>query len=170
MRKGLNMSLADAEAHQHKHGFRPLSEKGREILDVLKKNALKGRKSPQMNKTEAEFGRILEAQKQRGEIVEYRHQGIRLSWGIDPGTEKPMWYTPDFYVVESAEKLLLGKAISPDRGIFWTLGIKIIEIKSGARASKTDKDRGRFRGCRACWPMFQFELWEKKAGQWKRIE
>jgi hypothetical protein len=172
MRKGLNMTRADAEAHAKKHGYQlsPTSQRtdletavafNQEFTKYLVPK--KGRQ----NKTELSFGLILEAQKQRGEIVEYRYQGIRLPWGEDPNTGALMHYKPDFYVVEWAEKLLLGKALSPERGIFWKVAIKLIEVKG---AHIFSRDLVRFRGCRAEWPMFHFELWQKKAGQWNRLE
>lgn len=45
---------------------------------------------PRMNKTEAEYGRILEAQKQRGEIIEYAFEPFSLMYG-DNAFYKPDW-------------------------------------------------------------------------------
>lgn len=46
-----------------------------------------------MNKTEAEFARYLEAQKQAGEILSYQFESITLKLANDTR------YTPDFVVI-----------------------------------------------------------------------
>lgn len=117
---------------------------------------LKRRK--QMNKTEAEFDRMLSARMRRDEIVSYEFEGITLRWG---GTESctPMSYTPDFTVFESLE------ASSTDtQGA--AVRIKFIEIKG---THIFDRDTVRFKGARAAWPLFAFEMWQKKGGEWRQI-
>lgn len=150
------MTPAAIAAHAQRHGHALPAE-------ISDKNAITMPKLSQpvdpMTKTERQFSLILEARKRRGEIIEWRHHGIKLAWGEDPKTGKVMWYTPDFTAVMSAPRQ---KSYIAD--------FVVIEIKSGASARKTYKDRVRFRGCRACWPMFSFELHQKKEGQWKRIE
>ncbi len=45
---------------------------------------------------------------------------------------------------------------------------KLIEVKGG---HIFDRDLVRFKGCRAEWKTwFDFEMWQKKAGQWTRLE
>lgn len=102
-----------------------------------------------MNKTEAEFSRILEAHKQRGEIQHFVFEGIRLAWGKDPETGRAMHYTPDFCITENDDTL------------------RMVEVKGGHIFSR---DLVRFKGCRAEWPQFQFEMHQKTRGEgWKRI-
>jgi hypothetical protein len=108
-------------------------------LETLKKLRLP--KEP--NKTEREFSFILEAQKRRGEIFRYDYEGITLRW-FD------MKYTPDFVV-------FIGSAVH---------SIKFIEVKG---PHIWDRDIVRFKGARAYWPEFQFELWRKRQGKWDRI-
>jgi len=174
VRKGLNMTAADAITHQERVLGRKLEPYERAMLLGLKTADTLPTKTIQrvgnellrlesgMNKTEWEFSRILAAQKARGEIVEWRYQGVRLPWGADPKTGRAMHYKPDFYVVSYA---LHGPKDAEKK--YWIIGIKIIEVKGG---HIWDRDKVRFRGARAEWPMFEFELWQKKAGQWKRLE
>lgn len=97
-----------------------------------------------MNKTESEFALILEAMKRKGEILRYEFEGITLRWA-------DMRYTPDFLVVESKP----GYA-----------RIKLIEVKGG---HIWDRDIVRFKGARAYWPEFAFEMHQKTKSGWKRI-
>lgn len=116
------------------------------------KNALAGRTGTRRgipNKTEAEFALRLEAMKRAGEILRYEYEGMTLRWA-------GMRYTPDFVV--------FWRDIT-ESGI-WTDGIKLIEVKGG---HIWDRDIVRFKGARAHWPEFSFEMHQKKAGQWKRI-
>ena len=92
-----------------------------------------------MNKTEAEFSLILEAMKRNGEILRYEYEGITLRWA-------DMRYTPDFL-------------------IFIPIGPKLIEVKGG---HIWDRDIVRFKGARAYWPEFAFEMHQKTKDGWKR--
>jgi hypothetical protein len=145
------MTRAQAEAHQAKHGF--LVTKSVVIAINEKAFALKDR----MNKTEREYSLILEAMKRRGDIIEWRFEGISLSWGLDPKTQKPMWYTPDFTVFRNEW------CDEPAEGGY---PIAIIEVKG---PHIYEKDLIRFKGCRADWPQFQFEMHQKKGGEWLRL-
>lgn len=107
------------------------------------------RAAARMNKTEAEFALMLEARKRSGEITDYRYEGMRLKWGEDPRTGEAMNYLADFVVI--------GKLSSH---------ITLIEVKG---AHIWDRDKVRFKGCRAAWPCFAFELHQKIKGEWKRI-
>jgi len=115
-----------------------LSTTQKKSVDVPKQ---KGR---QPNKTESEFGLILEARKRRGEIIAYAYEGLSLRWGGG------MRYTPDWVVfIEDAP-------------------IKLIECKGGYI---WPKDLIRFKGCRAQWcgSYFDFEMHQKKEGSWIRL-
>lgn len=144
---------AEAEAHQIKHGFTlaPLTgpgAKGSEVCAPVEQSTLRLRRS-RMNKTEHEYSLILEAKKGRGEIAEYRFEGITLRWGKDPETGRCMTYTPDFVVWKDA---------GPD--------MELHEVKGGHMRSR---DLVRFKGCRAEWWRYHFELHQKREGQWYRI-
>lgn len=141
------MSLEQAQAHQAKHGFATGA-----TLTVAPSPKIP---KPRLNKTESEYARMLEAQQRRGDILEYRFEGVTLAWGADPATGKPMKYTPDFWVIESAfrQNAYIGD-------------IRIIEVKG---AHIFDRDIVRFKGCRAEWPRFRFEMHQKKQGEWRRI-
>lgn len=96
-----------------------------------------------MNRTERDFGAMLEAQRRRGEIVRYEYEGITLRWGGG------MRYTPDFVVVQHVPHPL-----------------KFVEIKGGRI---WDRDIVRFKGAAAYWPQFEFEMWQKQGGRWCRL-
>lgn len=111
----------------------------------------------EMTLPEREMSLMLEAQKREGKILEYRFHPIKLAWGVDPDTGKAMIYTPDFLVVKSEFRENL-----------YARDITMIETK-GSKLFHAHLVR--FRGCRACWPMFQFELHRRdKDGSWSRIE
>lgn len=135
----LHMSAAQVEEHQRRHRFGPSKPvKASEPVKLPK---------PRMNATEREYGLILEAMKRRGDISEYRPFGIRLEWGADPKTGKPMVYSPDFIV-------------------FHACFIALVEVKGGYIHPQ---DWIRFKGCRAEWPMFRFELHQKTSEGWRKL-
>jgi hypothetical protein len=143
------MSAAEFEAHQKRHGFLnapPLSPKESGRVKLPK---------PRQNTTEAEYGRILEAMKRRGEIMNYRPFGIRLEWGADPATGKPMVYSPDFFI-----ELFYTNADDA-----W-LPVILVEVKG---PHIYPQDWIRFKGCRAEWPMFRFELHQKTKEGWRHV-
>jgi len=136
--RGLHWSRQDYDDYCRKHSLRPSNlEPATSVVEVPKP---KGR---QPNKTEAEFGLILEAMKRRGDIVDYFYEGITLRWGGG------MRYTADFSVIiEDAS-------------------IKLIETKGGYI---WPKDLIRFKGCREEWKTyFDFEMHQKKEGSWTRL-
>lgn len=141
------MSKAAAEAHQAKHGFL--------IAPQVVVND-KPLPKPRMNRTETEFSLMLEAQKRRGEILEWRFEGISLAWGCDPVTGKPMWFTGDFYVVDDIHS----------HSDFPAASIRIIEVKGNLIR---DRDLVRFKGCRSDWPMFRFELHQRTKEGWAKV-
>jgi hypothetical protein len=142
------MTAADVEAHQLKHGFLTDTMRSVEAPGTAQKAK---RVKPRQNATEREYGLILEAMKQRGDIVDYKPFGMRLEWGADPETGKPMVYSPDFTVWEYPNQI-------------WEP--YFVEVKGGYIFPK---DLIRFKGCRAEWPMFRFELHQKREGCWARL-
>lgn len=105
------------------------------------------RRGKGMNKTETEFSLILEAQKRKGEILRYVYEGITLRWA-------DMRYTPDFVVFGNQ---LVGNDPLPF--------ISLIEVKG---AHIWDRDIVRFKGARALWPEFSFEMHQKTKEGWKQ--
>lgn len=115
------------------------------------KNALAGRIGTRrgiLNKTEAEFALRLEAMKRNGEILRYEYEGMTLRWA-------GMRYTPDFVVF---------RRTMPEDEQPWP--IMLIEVKGG---HIWDRDIVRFKGARAHWPEFSFEMHQKTKQGWKRI-
>jgi len=97
---------------------------------------------------------ILEAQLRKGEILRYVFEGITLRWA-------DMRYTPDFLVFEYAEQWIgeqSGRINKPCE-------IKLIEVKG---AHIWDRDIVRYKGARAYWPEFAFEMHQKTKQRWKR--
>jgi len=152
----MNMTMAQAEAHQRKHGFMEPQPHTCDAIKVLTKH-----QATRMNKTEAEYAMILEAMKRKGEILRYEYEGITLRWA-------DMKYTPDFLVFANPWKELesLSTKIKDLSQVVEVHGTKLIEIKGG---HIWDRDIVRFKGARAFYPEFQFEMHQKKAGQWSRI-
>lgn len=140
------MSKAEVERHQVKHGF-TVPQVAIEDKPSIPKD--------RMNRTESEFAMMLEAQKRRGEILEWRYEGITLAWGCDPATGKPMRYKPDFLVIEEMIGLPVKAPV-----------IRIIETKGNFIYPQ---DLIRFKGCRSDWPMFRFELHQKTKEGWSKI-
>jgi hypothetical protein len=158
-RKGINMTIEQADAHQRKHGFKPVGDldkavaQARGILgDPTKKTTGKGRlrnvRKRVMNKTEREFSFILEAQKRTAEIDDWKFEGVRLLWGGG------MTYTADFSVRRT--RLEGGGRI------------KVVEVKG---VHIRDRDIVRFKGCRHEWEeWFDFEFHQRrKDGTWHRL-
>lgn len=155
-RKGIEMSLQAADAHQRKHGFPPLikefvkrGQKAQRAVDkTIRKMRIGG---PEMTQTEREFDRLLARQKLNHEIIDYRFHGVVLMWGDG------MRFTADFSVnVERDRK------------------IKLIEVKAETLLRAPAARGGaivRFKGCRAEWKdWFDFEFWMKnKDGLWNQL-
>ena len=99
-----------------------------------------------MNKTESEFALMLEAQKRAGEILRYEYEGITLRWA-------DMRYTPDFVVIGNCY----------ESG--YPVNMRLIEVKGGRIWGR---DIVRFKGARAYWPEFAFEMYQKTKQGWKR--
>ena len=111
---------------------------------VARSNAKRG----VMNKTESEFSFILEGQKKAGEILRYEFEGITLRWA-------DMRYTPDFVVFNTL--LAFDERLDAR--------LTLIEVKG---AHIWSRDIVRFKGARAYWPEFAFEMWQKTKSGWNR--
>jgi hypothetical protein len=135
------MSIEAADAHQRKHGFAPIIANPRDQKKSAKTLRIGGRK---MNQTESEFKVMLDARQVRGEILDFRFEGVRLPWGDG------MLFKADFAVRKFDNKITL------------------IEVK-GAHIWKHAIVR--FKGCRAEWHnWFDFEFWQKESnGQWIQL-
>lgn len=149
MRKGLNMSAADAEAHQRRHFGKSLNLTPAELSDGIVKLPKPLPKPVKMTRPEREYGMILDAMKRRGEVMQYKFEGISLSWGTDPETGRQMWYTPDFVVWPTVGTLKMVE--TKGKTLFYTALV-------------------RFKGARAEWGMhFQFEMHQLSGGEWRRV-
>jgi hypothetical protein len=144
-RKGIQLSLEQADEHQRKHGFPPLVSKVPEMsLPTAKKRKIRvgARK---MTQTELEFQALLRAQVLGGRISDFRFEGVRLPWGDG------MLFKADFAVRHL------------DRSI------TLIEVKGARKTWKHELVR--FKGCRAEWKeWFAFEFWQKDSnGLWHQL-
>src|SRR5882724_5184652 len=144
-----NASQATSDRNPQLSLAKPKQNDSRGILTPRRRNV--------MNKTEAEYMMILEAQLRKGEILRYVFEGITLRWA-------DMRYTPDFLVFKP-------KTIEVDLNTCQSATIEVapqiilIEVKGG---HIWDRDIVRFKGARAYWPEFAFEMWQKTKGEWKR--
>jgi hypothetical protein len=134
-KKGIQLTLEQADAHQRKHGFRPLQLTVDEVTAQMKKPRKLRIGARKQNQTEREFDRMLSIKKMNKQIVDYRFEGVRLPWGDG------MLFKADF------------AQINLDRSI------TLIEVK-GRHMWKHAIVR--FKGCRAEWKnWFSFEFWQK---------
>ncbi len=108
-----------------------------------------------MNKVEAEFAMILEAQKRKGEILRWEFEGITLRFA---GVK----YTPDFVVFEQTDSTYRD-------GHEFIARFKFLEIKGPFIKGNRERAVERFRHARTYWPEFTFELWQKSKKGWKQI-
>lgn len=162
MKKGINMTREQVEAHQRRHGFLSPTE----LHDQIKRDLTlpsRTESRDEMNKTERDYSFILEARKRRGEIKEYRFQGMTLRWR-DPGSGELMRYTADFtvWVPRTCD-------VWPVCSTCAGLGLELHEIKGGWIKGKLERAVERFRHARTVHPMIHFEMHQKKGGSWARI-
>ncbi len=108
------------------------------------------KKRHSMNKTEAEFGMILEAMKRKGEILRYEFEGITLRFAN-------VRYTPDFVVFTQISE--------PPHKLF----TKFIEVKGPFIKGNRERAVERFRHAKTFWPEFTFEMHQKSKDGWKQI-
>lgn len=182
MRKGLNMTLEQARAHAARHGH-ALEIGGKVQTAGKSSDALAGgtERLPtpvKMTRPEREYGLILEAMKRRGDIMDYKFQGMSLTWGADPETGRILRYKCDWLVICSFEDSLnlteVACRVTNSRDIIrqWLkqLPVKLIEVKGSGRYAIQPAALLRFKGCRAEWPMFQFEMHQLSQGTWRRVQ
>jgi hypothetical protein len=109
----------------------------------------KGQRRGHLNSIEREFSMILQAQKQRGDILRYEFEGITLRFAS-------VRYTPDFIVFPPAT------AVSGQ--------VKLIEVKGAFTKGKFERAVERFRHARTYYgDVFLFELHQKTRQGWRRI-
>ncbi len=132
---GGSSSKNDVQVNSVPNGGRVEHSSGFDMVPI-------GRKG--MNKTEAEFAMILEAQKRRGEVTRYEFEPMTLRFS---GVK----YTPDFIV------------FYPDQPF------RLIEVKGGWMKGKFERAVERFRHARTYWPEFTFEMHQKTKEGWKQI-
>lgn len=113
-----------------------------------------GKRRKEMNQTEADFARILDAKVRRGDIVSYEYEGITLRWGKLDNIQ----YTPDFVVFVDTHP----GALTPGN----YMNIKFIEVKGG---KIWPKDIQKFKQARNEWPLFGFEMHQKKDRTWAQL-
>jgi hypothetical protein len=155
MRRGNpQLSAAAIALNPHLFGAQQPAEKSAPAAPQIKQ----GRK---MNKTEERYAAILEAMKRRGDIEDYVYEGVRLKWGVDPKTGQAMFYKPDFFV--TIEESYYDDA--EHRHVTWKR-FKCIETKG---AHIRYQDSVRYKGARAQWPQFDFEMWQWEKGEWNQI-
>lgn len=141
------MTLEQADAHQRKHGFKPLISTARceaAAEPQQKKTKLRNVRLREPNRIEREFRMLLEARLRTGELLDVKFEGVRLLWGGG------MTYTCDW-----AARRADGR-------------VEVHECK-GARYSS--RDLVRFKGCRHEWQQwFDFFFHQRsKEGQWTRL-
>lgn len=176
---------AQAQEHADKHGYKLEEIPGNGIAaqkasDALTRPTERQKSLPKpvkMTRPEKEYGMILEAMKRRGEIVDYRFQGMALAWGADPETGLAMRYKCDWLVVNRVHecfdvpielamaRMRNGPCDDLPRKVTGA-DVTLIEVKG---AHIWSRDLVRFKGCRAEWPMFQFEMHQLVRGTWTRI-
>lgn len=140
--RGLNFTKEQADAHQRKHGFSPLSKEDKEALDRSKPKLFRDIKAIlRMNKTEAEYALILEAQKRRGEILRYRFEAVKIRVG------EGCFYVPDFFIEREGQKPLF------------------VEVKGFLR----DDARVKFLAAKEQHSWADFEMWRKVEGSWTQL-
>jgi len=139
----------------------------RNAIEGILANARPYSKKMLMNKTESGFAQRLEIMKRNGEILRYDYQGMTLRWGVDEKTGDSMRYTPDFVVFKPKTiEVELNSVQSTEIEVAPT--IVLIEVK-GPHIHYRQQAIARFKGCRAWWPEFQFEMWQKQKTGWKQI-
>ncbi len=141
----------------------PLSKSCRDVNPQLgDKTQLQGRSRTRvglrcgMNKTEAEFALILEAQKRAGEILRYEFEGITLRFAN-------VKYTPDFVVFSERVR----HALTGGHSVSQT--IKFIEVKGPFIKGNRERAVERFRHAKTYWPEFSFEMHQKTKDGWRQL-
>lgn len=162
--QAMTFGLSDIESHQRRlFGDVKCTCKGEPHIETCPRSLLSktdaivapatAKKLPkpiEMSRPEREMAMILEAQKRNQEIIDYRFQGMSLAYGEDPETGILLRYKCDFVVIGAP--------------------FKIIEVKGHGKHAINAAAKLRFKGAKAAWPMFKFEMWQRQRdGQWIRV-
>lgn len=133
----MNLTYEQAVQHQIRHGF---------MVDepILPKETSGGklRRSRQPNKTEVEFGLMLEARRHKGEFLIVEFEAVKLKVG--DGT----YYTPDWICQSRYARPV------------------IFEVKGKHR---WDDAIVKYKAAKERYSWADFEMWEKTSDGWKRI-
>jgi hypothetical protein len=148
-RRDVNITLAQADAHQRKHGFKPLltgAPNEDKNAPVFVKHGEKKLRvgTRQKTRVEREFEVMLSVKKMNKQIKDYRFEGVRLQWGDG------MSFKADFTVKQLDDS------------------VTVIEVK-GQHIWKHAIVR--FKGCRAEWKdWFDFEFHQRtNDGLWHQL-
>lgn len=164
---------AEVKDHQQRHGFKPpqmpqdrsgdksavLSQPDGERATGLGKRSKAGGKlrlSRQPNKTEAEFGLILEVRRRKGEFrtVEFECVTLRVGDGAK--------YTPDWFCEPEGWGLVGGDLDAAFDG-----RLRFFEIKG---PQKWDDAIAKFKSAVDRYGRWaRFEMWDKIDGHWRQI-
>jgi hypothetical protein len=147
--KKFQMTKAEAEAHQRKHGFPSLLHVEQFVQRGMKANQALRREilgPDKMNQTEREFSFMLEAKKRLAEIEWWAFEAIKLK--LADGA----WYTPDFMSWGTDDNY--GKVIT------------FYEIKGGFIREAA---MVRFKVARQRFRWADFQMWQKVDGRWTHI-
>jgi hypothetical protein len=106
----------------------------------------KARRRGRMNRTEERMAAVLESEKASGKILRFEFEGITLRFAGTP-EHPPCSYTPDFAVFDAH-------------------GLRFVEVKGSHVFGNAVL---RFKGARAAWPEFRFEMWQWSEGAWSRL-
>jgi hypothetical protein len=168
-RGNISMTPAAIREHCEKHKL-PVPEELERVTGIklqpfqkaiISKIAGELPKPVQMSRPEREMGMILEAQKRNGEIVDYRFQGMSLAYSPDPETGILLRYKCDYVVIVGRMNHLKPCEFA---------AIRIIECKGHGKHAISAAAKLRFKGAKAAWPMFKFEMHQRgKDGQWRRV-
>jgi hypothetical protein len=152
-KSALRMTAAQVQEHQRKHGF--ISDSlvkalGNHVSDAEKSviSASKGfRLAKQPNKTENEFGAILEARRRKGEFTgPVRFEAVKLRIAGN------CYYTPDWMTTWES-----------------VTGAPVITFYEVKGAHIWEDSKVKFKAAKELHPWASFEMWQKKAGEWRRI-
>jgi hypothetical protein len=147
--------------------------------EPTKPAAPKLRQGPKMNNTEADFGRILEARKARGEVIEYAFEPFSLRYG-DNAFYKPDWVarTGGNVSIESLAKLCSLHVIDiyADRDLLSdyqsltdSVELKHFTIYEVKGAFIYPEAKPRFKAAKLRHGWADWEMWQRKKGDWTRI-
>lgn len=137
--------VSEAVRRANPHLFQASAVTAIPMIEIRKKRGEKGTRKP--NETEMRMWNLLEARKRRGEIEGFLFEGMSLKFSVDTKTGACQSYKADFVVFSDRQ-------------------ITLIEVKGGLIR---EKDRNRFKSCRADWPQFVFEMHQWENRTWTRV-